>query len=415
MVMNKLIIRQLLVVILATLFYCPTSLAQDDPFFVANYPYVNYEKNVIIDPSGRFSDTLAHCLVRLIDGNEKFSIAHIGDSHIQADFFTGKVRNRLQCLHPGVSGTRGLIFPYNLAGTNNPGNYRIESPNRWEALWSTKIKEPTNIGLYGIKITTTDTLIEFIVRINDTITEPFNEIALWYGSGSVGKVTVFDGQKVTTTAIETIRNGVALVTLPQYCQQVKIIVELMDSSYFDLFGIEFRDDLPGLEYHAIGVNGASAASNNRSLLFTSQLRLLKPSLIVLSIGTNDAYNFPFSEEWFLMEYSILLDSIQRACPGTPILLTTPNDHSRKGADMSRNMDIINRTILTLAKKRKMAFWDFFEIMGGNKSIDYWFIDSLAARDKIHLSPRGYNLKAELFYIALLKVFDKKISEINGSK
>ncbi len=391
------------------------SRAQEDPFLVANYPYIHYDKNDIIDPSGVFSDTLTRCLVRLIDGNQKFSIAHIGDSHIQADFFTGKVRNRLQCLHPGVSGTRGLIFPYNLAGTNNPANYRIESPNIWTAHWSTKIKEPTEIGLYGIKISTTDSIIEFSIKINDTITEPFNEVDLWYGSQTRGTISILGNQKSSDIHIDSTRNGVATLNLPEYHRQIKIRIELDKTGLFDLFGFGFRDDLPGLEYHAIGINGASAASYNRSLLFTSQLRALKPSLIILSIGTNDAYFFPFTKEWFKSEYSSLLDSIQKARPGIPVLLTTPNDHSRKGADMSTNIEIINQVVLQQCTSRNMALWNFYEVMGGKKSIDTWFSDSMAARDKIHLSPKGYNLKAELFYVALLKVFDRKISEINGIK
>ena len=80
--------------------------------------------------------------------------------------------------------------------------------------------------------------------------------------------------------------------------------------------------------------------------------------------------------------------------------------------MSANISIINSVIVSLAKGRGLAYWDFYEIMGGEKSIIAWHSDSLAARDRIHLSPKGYRLKAELFYIALLKAFDKKLSEID---
>lgn len=388
------------------------STAQDDPYAIDHYPYINYEINEITDSTGRFSDTLASCLVRLINGNEKFSIAHIGDSHIQADFFTGRVRTRLQMLHPGISGTRGVIFPYELAGTNNPGNYSVKSPNSWEAYRSTKIQECSNIGLYGLKVSTTDTLIELSLRITDTVSEPFNKIGIWYGTDSEGTISVKINGETITDSLSASPNSVATVTLKDYSQQATVTVSLNSPSYFDLFGIELQNDLPGLEYHAIGVNGASAVSYNRSLLFTEQLRRLKPSLIVLSIGTNDAYHYLFSEEWFKNEYSTLIDSISSACPNIPILLSTPNDHLKNRADMSANISVINSVIVSLAKGRGLAYWDFYEIMGGEKSIIAWHSDSLAARDRIHLSPKGYRLKAELFYIALLKAFDKKLSEID---
>ena len=49
------------------------------------------------------------------------NIVHIGDSHIQADYFSGMLRMCLQKQF-GNAG-RGLIFPYKVAKTNEPYNY----------------------------------------------------------------------------------------------------------------------------------------------------------------------------------------------------------------------------------------------------------------------------------------------------
>jgi hypothetical protein len=48
----------------------------------------------------------------------RVSVVHIGDSHIQADWFTGYVRRALQRRF-GRAG-RGLVFPYRAAGTHGP-------------------------------------------------------------------------------------------------------------------------------------------------------------------------------------------------------------------------------------------------------------------------------------------------------
>ena len=216
------------------------STAQDDPYAIDHYPYINYEINEITDSTGRFSDTLANCLVRLINGNEKFSIAHIGDSHIQADFFTGRVRTRLQMLHPGISGTRGLIFPYELAGTNNPGNYRIKSPNSWEAHWSTKIQEPSNIGLYGIKVSTTDTLIELSLRITDTVSEPFNKVGLWYGTDSEGTIRVNVNGYTVVDSLSASLNGIAIVSLKDYTQQATVTISLKTKAILICLGLNCK-------------------------------------------------------------------------------------------------------------------------------------------------------------------------------
>src|SRR6218665_6047 len=50
----------------------------------------------------------------------RVNIAHIGDSHIQADIFSGLVRQKMQ-LKFGNAG-RGLIFPYRLAKSNEPNS-----------------------------------------------------------------------------------------------------------------------------------------------------------------------------------------------------------------------------------------------------------------------------------------------------
>ena len=53
---------------------------------------------------------------------KKVKILHIGDSHIQPDKGTGVTRNKLQKLF-GFGG-RGLIFPYQLAGTASAYDYK---------------------------------------------------------------------------------------------------------------------------------------------------------------------------------------------------------------------------------------------------------------------------------------------------
>ena len=74
---------------------------------------------------------------------------HIGDSHIQADWWTGYLRIRLQELF-GSAG-RGLVFPYQLAGTNSPTDIRSGSNQIWENRRSTHLKSETRF-LYSLKV-----------------------------------------------------------------------------------------------------------------------------------------------------------------------------------------------------------------------------------------------------------------------
>ena len=60
-----------------------------------------------------------------MDSVSKVKILHIGDSHIQPNNFTGKIRELLQLKYG--NGGRGMVFPYQLAGTLGPKDYSFKS------------------------------------------------------------------------------------------------------------------------------------------------------------------------------------------------------------------------------------------------------------------------------------------------
>ena len=58
------------------------------------------------------------------------SIVHIGDSHIQANYITGMVRNLFQDDF-GNAG-RGLVFPYRLANSYGPNDVKFNYVGKWD-------------------------------------------------------------------------------------------------------------------------------------------------------------------------------------------------------------------------------------------------------------------------------------------
>ena len=78
----------------------------------------------------------------------KINIVHIGDSHIQGDLMTNKIRKILQQKF-GNAG-RGLVFPYQLARTNGSYNERFKSNRTWESYRNIYPVKSNPIGLCGI-------------------------------------------------------------------------------------------------------------------------------------------------------------------------------------------------------------------------------------------------------------------------
>lgn len=110
--------------------------------------------------------------------NDKINIVHLGDSHIQADFFTNAIRMPLQDRFG--DGGLGFSFPYSLARTNGTRAVKFVSDANWESKLNVSPKASTeNIGLSGIGLTTSDTL--FALQLS-TVDRPFNSIKVFYST-----------------------------------------------------------------------------------------------------------------------------------------------------------------------------------------------------------------------------------------
>ncbi len=92
-----------------------------------------------------------HCLEDLqANRRDKVRIVHIGDSHIQADWFSGALRMSLQQEY-GNAG-RGLVFPFRQANTNSPQDIRSSSNVTWSArrISSNVSQVPAGISGFGL-------------------------------------------------------------------------------------------------------------------------------------------------------------------------------------------------------------------------------------------------------------------------
>ena len=80
--------------------------------------------------------------------NRKVRIVHIGDSHIQADLFTAKIRHRMQQTF-GNAGF-GFTFPYSLAGTNNSSPIRFTGSGGFSTARNLYADASKPVGVSGI-------------------------------------------------------------------------------------------------------------------------------------------------------------------------------------------------------------------------------------------------------------------------
>ncbi|MDU1889342.1 MAG: LysM peptidoglycan-binding domain-containing protein [Dysgonomonas sp.] len=106
----------------------------------------------------------------------KINIVHIGDSHIQADFFTNTIREVMQ--NQFGNGGVGFTFPYSLIRTNGPRYIRYACNATWESLMNVSPVRDVGVGLSGIALYTSAQ--DFILQLSATDGFEFNTVKIIY-------------------------------------------------------------------------------------------------------------------------------------------------------------------------------------------------------------------------------------------
>ncbi|MFM2376696.1 MAG: hypothetical protein RLZZ165_1793 [Bacteroidota bacterium] len=391
---------------------------QDDPYAVRDYPFLHTGQNHLIFPG--LQDALEPIYRKmdrmLFEGKGQIQMVHIGGSHLQADIWSDRMRERLQNFFPGTQATRGLVFPFNMAHTNNPYNYHTEYTGTWESCKAVQRNRTCPLGLTGFSATTRDSLCRIKVYFRGA----------GYPQYEFDRVRVFHDTDSSSYSVRLVNRGLrAAESLGRNSGStlfrmggVQTFVELEIrktapcQDHFTLHGISMESDDPGIVYTAVGVNGAATGSYLRCRLLEPHLRALAPSLVIFSIGINDANTPEFDTQLFERNYDSLIARVRRAVPDACVMLTTNNDSYYQKKYPNRNAEKVRASMLRIARKHHAVVWDLFEVMGGLGSIQSWVAAGLASPDKIHLLRPGYELVADLMFNAFMQDYDAHLRTVH---
>lgn len=373
------------------------------------YKFIQQEANEIENRS-YLEPFFQKLYAQRIAGGQKINIVHIGDSHVLGNYFTREVRARLQRAF-GDAG-RGMIFPYKLAGSNGPRDYLVESSNaRWSGNNCQRDLRPaTNYGLSGFTLEGNSPTAKLTFRLRDTATA---ETRLFT------KVTVFQKRSALQYDLD-VRDEVSN-------QQAQLLFDgdYSRSFYFDrpvsqvtisadkatsqqklltLDGVTLENELSGVIYHSIGVNGAKYMDYARAKYFAEQVGDLHPDLIILSMGTNEAQGHT-NRNYMYRSIELTVDALLEQSPAAFILLTTPADSYLRGKGFNPNMADVSVVIRRFARDKGYALWDLYNFSGGEKSAADWKTMGLMSPDSVHYSRAGYAAQGKLLYQSLVKAYN----------
>jgi hypothetical protein len=351
----------------------------------------------------------------------RVNIVQMGDSHIQADIFSGAVRQKMQ-LKFGNAG-RGLIFPYRVAKSNEPTSYKTITNVVWESKRNVFYDKPLPIGISGFTVETSDSVAEINLMVKDQpkLGYAFTKFTLFHEKGLNNfDITICDELNCELGVIKPIdKSGNPFVSELKFekpMRQVYLRNRSSDTAIRHttrIYGMLLENDSAGVLYNMIGVNGAEFRHYNMSKYFMQQFSYLNADLVIISMGTNEAFYNGFDKELFYRNVDTLITNIRNVNPNAAILLTTPGDSfkkSKKGRVKNPDMKVAKETVIRYALDHNLAYWDLYEIMGGYGSMAKWYTAKLSAKDRVHFSGKGYQIQGDLLYQALLKGYEKYKSE-----
>ncbi len=346
----------------------------------------------------------------------KVVIVHIGDSHIQADNFTGVMRKQFQ--QQFGNGGRGLYFPYRTAKTNGP--FDIKDVNSCVCNWKTKRccfpDIPIPIGVSGITLqTNSNANIDFCLSQN-------------YGDNFFDRITIFCDKKFAYTIEPQIKEPVTNLFVSPFrleyaadpysltystdkpIDNFRLSIEKNDttSEAFNLFGIYLQNTkAKGVEYNMIGVNGAQFMHYNQADYFFEQLPALQPDLVIVSLGTNEAISQKLDASSLEGEANNFFTKINDVCPNAAVLVTSPPDTYLMRRYKNNHTAIVSGIEKQICLKNNYAFWDFYNVMGGLGSAMKWRKLGLGNYDLVHFLSKGYEVQGKLLYRALMNSYNNR--------
>lgn len=432
-----------------------------------NEPY----KNMIYYP-----EQLKHFFTSLKELSEgkrkKVNIVHIGDSHIQADFFSGRVRSLIQ--EQFGNGGLGFTFPYQLARTNSNNFVRYSSNSDWENRRNIYPVNGAKVGLSGIALSSTakDAVIKVDLRESKfaftkvKLFTPNNELTYRVGitdrdvnltnttvaktsshkiksgeslSGIAKKynTTVAHLKQLNKLKSTNIQAGKTLVIPTKEVERPQIATSVFQPVHYskqktcfafdfpnataqfylyseaqntpnDINGIVLENDQAGIVYHTIGVNGARYSDYNKYPLFFDQLEGLEADLVIISMGTNEAFD-KIDGESFKTEINRFLKEVKSKNPQASILVTSPPpSYFSKGNPNTVASTLANEIIIN-GVDQKYAIWDMYYNLGGTLGLPYLIEEQMLAKDLVHYTIKGYEYTGTLFYEGLMKVYQNYYS------
>lgn len=222
------------------------------------------------------------------------------------------------------------------------------------------------------------------------------------GGGSFCRLNKFDGNKSLKNVPSDSGDDANAGDLPQ---ETCVPIGGDTESLLSVFTQGQGPQNIGLSYYAFGISGKTIDYFSRSRSMLYHLRKYRPDLVIITLGTNDAFA-RLDYEDILIHLDRLFSSIRSVSPTASILFTVPPDTFFRSGVNNNYTPIVRRAMIDFCRQNGCAWWDLYEIMGGAGSMNGFRERGLGSRDRIHFTSNGYRSTGESIAKAIIETFNR---------
>ena len=340
-------------------------------------------------------------------------IVHYGDSQIEQDRISCRLRERMQSLFGG--GGPGMLPLRQMVPTVS-FNQHAEGAITGQSTWgdSSFIRSNGNYGpmlrCWHLNGSCTLSLYSSNGRYATERVGRFSSIRVLYNNrpGPL-QVAMTDRKHKVSHSDGSATEGIGMLSWTM--DSATTSAHLTMSGDADIYGV-LVDDGYGVAVDNIGMRGVSGHQfkhvNFEQL--AQSYRMMDVGMIIMQFGGNSVPYLKTDKaiEQYCEKLGEQIDFVRRACPASVILFVGPSDMSTKvGGRLATypKLPLVVERLREMANAHGVAYWSIYDAMGGENSMITWNKNGLAGSDYIHFSFKGANLMGDYLSDAILKLYE----------
>ena len=337
--------------------------------------------------------------------SEVVRIAHFGDSMIEGDLVTADLREELQ---KRFGGNGVGLLPITSQDVNFRQTTKISFSTNWKAgtLYSGNPNRYP-IGFNGETfVPVVGSWVEYSTPHFYSYLKNFSTVKLLYTNAKTSNVnfTFSGGERKSKKLIPGQTLNILTVNPSKPATSVRVDFPLEDQAHVFGVSLENGNGLYIDNFALRGNSGVDLIKIDETMMkeFSNKMNY---RLIIFEFGLNavgaSKGNFSSYEKNMIN----VIETLKKNFPNTSFLMVSVQDKGLKTDPLVKQLLEAQKNI---AKSTNIAFWNFFEVMGGENSMANW-VDAnppLASKDYIHFNDRGAKKLAQFLAESLIQAYNR---------